>query len=286
MWMRDRSGGLAAVLYGPSTVKVPLGKEQQMVEIVQQTNYPFDENVHFIIRSGKPVAFPLSFRIPGWCASPQLLVNGKKADFSSSTKGFATLERIFRPGDVVTLILPMQTRVTHWPQGGIAVEHGPLVYSLPIKEEWSSQPIERWSTAAFPSWEARPASKWNYALSLGSGKPDEGVQFEQSAMTSDPWVNPPVRLKAPARLVPGWTLASDPKDAAVLFSPPLPEPTAAAAKATPAAKEEVPVRDFLPEGNPRFDLDASTEVETVTLVPYGSTHLRVTIFPDANQTRT
>src|SRR5207249_10728077 len=51
--------------------------------------------------------------------------------------GFARLNRRFDPGDRITLVLPMKTTLSHWPDNGVGIEHGPLVYSLPLKEEWT-----------------------------------------------------------------------------------------------------------------------------------------------------
>ncbi len=60
MWMKDSHGGLVAALYGPSRVKTTVGPNAQEVEIIQQTNYPFEEQIQFRINTSKPVGFPLS----------------------------------------------------------------------------------------------------------------------------------------------------------------------------------------------------------------------------------
>ncbi|MBV9063544.1 MAG: glycoside hydrolase family 127 protein, partial [Alphaproteobacteria bacterium] len=49
MWMLDGRGGLAAVLYGASTVHARVGATGQPVEIVQTTDYPFGEEITFTI---------------------------------------------------------------------------------------------------------------------------------------------------------------------------------------------------------------------------------------------
>ena len=58
MWMATPDQGVAAVLYGPSTVNLPLGAQQQPVEIVQTTNYPFEEQIRFQVNCSAPVTFP------------------------------------------------------------------------------------------------------------------------------------------------------------------------------------------------------------------------------------
>ena len=256
MWMQAADGGLAAVLYGASTVKANVGAAREPVEIEQTTSYPFEEEIRFKIQAAGAVSFPLSLRIPAWCRSPRLTVNGAAALGQRTVKGFLVLQRAFQPGDVVTLTLPMETTVTRWPQGGVGVEHGPLVYSLAIKADWKPVVEERYTTTEFPSWEARPTSDWNYGLALDAPQPGGGIVFErrldQASDGLDPWQNPPTTLSVPARKIEDWELQTNPKDPAQKFTPPLPDLSLS---------------------------KVSRTAERLTLVPYGSTELRVTIFP-------
>src|SRR6266853_1387698 len=45
MWMSTAGDGLAAVLFGPSSVTAVVGRKQQTVEIVEETSYPFSERI-------------------------------------------------------------------------------------------------------------------------------------------------------------------------------------------------------------------------------------------------
>jgi hypothetical protein len=255
MWMKTHDGGLAAVLYGPSKVKASVGAGNEPVEIEQRTNYPFEEQIYFTIKAARTVTSPLSLRIPAWCAAPRLTVNNVPVAVERTAKGFAVLRRDFHPGDVVALTLPMKTAVTHWPQNGVGIEHGPLVYSLAIAEKWTTLVEENYTTAEFPSWEATPMSAWNYGLALNPAKLDAEFEFKRSPIPKegfDPWVNPPTTLTVPARKIEGWELLANPDDPSQKFTPPLP---------------------VLSESK------VSETVESLTLVPYGSTQLRMTIFP-------
>jgi hypothetical protein len=256
MWMKTNDDGLAAVLYGPSKVKATVGADNQPVEIVQTTNYPFDEQIHFKINTSRAVTFPLSLRIPEWCDAPRLAVNGKPIAAHRNSKGFLLLRRSFNSGDQVTLILPMKLAISHWPQNGMGIEHGPLVYALPIKGNWVPRIVPKYSTAEFPCWEATPESAWNYGIALDPEKLNSEVEFKREPQAQDheldPWENPPTTLTVPARKIEDWKLQSNPDDLSQKFTPPLPELSTSTVSET---------------------------VERVTLVPYGSTQLRVTVFP-------
>jgi hypothetical protein len=260
MWMRSADGGLTATLYGPSTVRTTAGRDRTPVTITQTTNYPFADTITFRFAGDHEAQFPLSLRIPAWCAQPQLEINGKAVVLTPQkgpAKGFVMLDRRFRPGDTLTLTLPMAVARTTWPYGGVALERGPLVYALPIKETWTTFETPQFSTADFPGMNANPVSAWNYALALKSGDLAKQVNVQQSASgdapINDPWAIPPVSLTVAARKVENYRLQGVTVQEDQFFTPPLPD----------LAFTQV-----------------SPDTEKITLVPYGSTQLRVTIFPD------
>ena len=260
MWMKDaKNGGLAAMLYGASTVHAEVGASHEPVELRQETDYPFAEDIHFTISASKPVEFPLSLRIPAWCKTPRLALNGMPLALPTVSKGFVQIERTFHPGDRITLTLPMQSILTYWPEKGMAIEHGPLVYAMAIKETWSPVVTPLWSTAAYPEWEANPASAWNYVFAAPDLKIVSQSDFQRRPMTQDPWVDPPVAITVAMKKIPGWTLKANPDRSAWLQTPPLPE-----------------IDSEMGMQLSKF------ENEKITLVPYGSTHLRLAIFANAN----
>jgi len=251
MWMTDSTGGLAAVLYGPSRVKAAVGAGKSPIEIQQETNYPFEEDIHFVIHAERPVSFPLSFRIPAWCTAPRFYLNERPIPQPPVVQGFARMNREFHPGDRITLTLPMKTALSHWPDNGAGIEHGPLVYSLPVKEEWTPVVEAKWSTPEFPEWNALPATPWNYGLATNGDKLGSEIRVQRKRMTDDPLLDPPISLVAPLRRIEAWELEADAKNANQKYTPPLPRITS-----TP------------------------DEPQRLALVPYGATHLRLTIFPE------
>jgi hypothetical protein len=256
MWMKTNDGGLAAVLYGPSEVVSTVGNSKQAVKITQITDYPFRDQIKFIFKSDRIVEFPLWLRVPSWCVKPQLKVNGKTVSAVRNDQGFLVLGRIFKPNDCIVLTLPMKLALSHWPQNGIGIERGPLVYSFPIPAQWVSCQDVKFTTKEFPSWDATPTDSWNYGLAFNSRKIEDQVEvITRPGSIDDPWTHPSISLKVPAKKIPGWVLQTNPDKPEQKFTPTLPD---------------------LTENKP------TPVLERITLVPYGTTQLRVTVFPDVS----
>ena len=124
---------------------------QQSVNIMQQSNYPWDGNIHLKVNTPKAQNFSLLLRIPGWArgeaipgglyqfepgaaAEPiTIRVNGQvvKAEING---GYATINRTWKKNDSIELVLPMPVhKVIAMDSvkediGKLAIQRGPLVY--------------------------------------------------------------------------------------------------------------------------------------------------------------
>lgn len=101
------------------------------VTVSQRTEFPESEAVEVRVAPERPVEFTLRLRIPAWCRSPRLLLNGKPVAIEAGT--FAAIHRTWRRSDKVELSLPFAVRAVPVddlnPQTA-AVMHGPLMLSV------------------------------------------------------------------------------------------------------------------------------------------------------------
>lgn len=273
MWMMDGNGSLTATLYGPCSVTARVGDKAQEVTIVEETDYPFSDRIEFSIRTLKPVNFQLALRIPAWCANASLLINGKPFEGAVLPGTFATVQREFCHNDRITLVLPMRIACSRWAYEGIGLERGPLVYALGILEERRLDEKEEKQSKGMPAWEIFPASPWNYALDLDPDHPEKEIQVVYRQMSPDPWtsMNAPVELKVPARKVRDWKLLKCRKVEQEVYG----------ASGDMEIREEKGRFVFTPQLPDPGTLPErlAKKRELVTLVPYGCTNLRITIFP-------
>jgi hypothetical protein len=253
MWMATYDNGLAATCYGPCKVTALVANRVPVV-INCKTDYPFNETIEISVQPAREAAFPLDFRIPGWCVAPALSVNGSAVALERKPGGFARIHRTWKPGDTVRLHLPMTATVRTGrdaalgaPYDGVhratpmtipednstrgvpyaSVSYGPLLFALPISDTVDANTPD-------------PSARWQFALDVQ----EPGLTVERAAMPVQ-WDWPlkaPLKLRANAVEI-AWN----------------PDPNA-------------PRLPLLPTGRlkPR---------ETATLIPYGCTKFRISMFP-------
>jgi hypothetical protein len=186
-WMATPDDGLAAQLYGESEVRARVGDGTD-VRLVADTRYPFEEQVRITVESPRPVVFPLYLRIPRWCSSAALRINGQRIAVAARPGEYLRIARRWRSNDRVVLDLPMELGVREWRKNknSVSVDYGPLTFSLAIAERYvqrsSTETVQRdarWQEGAdasrWPAFEIQPASAWNYGPATERVRPAQLV---------------------------------------------------------------------------------------------------------------
>jgi len=238
LWMATPDRGLAAVAYGPSEVRTVVA-DGVAVKVTEETEYPFRETINLSIDPAKPAKFTLELRIPAWADGPTVAVNG--ASLGGVRAGqFYSLNREWKAGDRLSLRFPMLVRNSTWYNKSIAVERGPLVYSLKIGESWHKSK----QTGPAADWEVYPTTPWNYALVID--KESGSFQVAEKPVGTQPFSldGAPVEIRAKARRLPEWQIEHE-------CAGPLP--------LSPVVSKQ--------------------PLEAVSLIPYGAAKLRITAFP-------
>lgn len=106
-----------------------LNWEEKGVKIRQQTNFPFDEQTNINIKGN--AAFKLMIRYPFWVkeGAMKIRINGKAYAVRKNELSYVTIDRTWKDGDQVVIILPMQTRIEQMPgvPSYVALLHGPIL---------------------------------------------------------------------------------------------------------------------------------------------------------------
>ncbi|WP_448100812.1 beta-L-arabinofuranosidase domain-containing protein [Luteibacter jiangsuensis] len=189
LWMACADGGLAAAVYAPCHVSTMA--RGVPIEIEQETDYPFRDDVAITLRPASPVSFPVRLRLPGWCRAPSVKVNGETVKASAGA-GFVTVDRQWSAGDRIELSFPADVVTETGFNDSVSFSRGALVFSLPVGEAWV-----KWRKRGLTNdWQVYPTSSWNYA----AGAPGK---VEQYAIGPRPFAGatPAVTLAVRGRLV-------------------------------------------------------------------------------------
>jgi DUF1680 family protein len=246
LWFATPGNGLAAVLYAPCTVQAKVGSGTE-VTWTTDTRYPFEEKIRLTLDTSQSVRFPLHLRIPGWCAQPEIRLNGERLKVNGLAARFVVIDRRWESGDRVELELPMEVTLTTWTRnrGTVSVSRGPLTYSLKIAERY----VRHGGTDEWPAWNIFPDSPWNYGLALPKRNPSRSFEIVHRDWPADnqPFDarHVPIELHARGARIPEWMLDD---------------------RGLVQEVQASPVR-------------TSEPIERITLIPMGAARLRISAFP-------
>lgn len=251
LWMKTPDAGIAVAAYAPS--RATFDSRGVPVTVALTTDYPFRETLTLTVSPQRAARFPVVLRVPAWATGATVRI----ADGPAQAMTPGTLHRLEQrwngPTDIA-IRFPMSAVVTERYNGAVAIERGPLVYALAIGEAWTrvnaAKPHRELPHGDF---EVRPTTPWNYGL-LASGRSIAGLVFAERPIGAIPFSPDGAGMvaTATARRIPSWKL-----DAgwAGEIAPP------DGAWADPGRKV------------------TNEPEETVTLIPYGCTNIRIAEFP-------
>ncbi|MDB6166768.1 MAG: Conserved hypothetical periplasmic protein, partial [Lacunisphaera sp.] len=125
--------GLWVHQYGGSKVDTQLAGGDRFA-FEQMTDYPWDGTVKLVISQAPAQPVALRLRVPGWADASQVRLNGKPLTDFKVEHGYVAITQIWRPGDAITLNLPMAPQLVvanplvEEARNQVAVMRGPVLY--------------------------------------------------------------------------------------------------------------------------------------------------------------
>ncbi len=248
LWMRTIQDGIAAISYAPSAARFEV--RGAPVRVTCDTDYPFRETIQLTVSADKTARFPLLLRVPGWAHGATLrIADGPEKPLKPGT--FHAVDREWAGTVKLTLRLPMRVKTSRRYNGALAIERGPLVYSLKLGEEWKRVNADKpHRELPHGDFEVRPTTAWNYGLLVDEARPETSIAFHEQPVGEKPFApnGAGMAAKVKGRKLPKWKL------------------------------EHGWAGEIL--GGPH---ESAEPLEDLTLIPYGCTNIRVTEFPRLKQ---
>ena len=284
LWMKDQNNGLVAAMYAPSSVTCRVGKRNSKVIVQEKTKYPFETKIEFVFKLQDNAEFPFTFRIPEWASNIKAEINGESLEIEGKPGDYVTIKREFGNNDILNIDFGKELDLVQGPDNSVSIERGPLVYSLKIDEDWQIAEENEYNFEDYPAYNVYPESDWNYALCVSEQNLEESIKLTKNNIPNRPW-NPeaaPIELSVPARRIKNWDLQKKTEMQSeiwdVIRDPETGKVIRWVMKGHRTKQGEFYFTPSVPDRE-TIEKNISEKEETVTLIPYGCTNLRITYFP-------
>ena len=287
-------GGLALVYFFDAESKAVKLSSGQTVSVTVSTAYPFGDGTVNIALAGATKPFPLYVRVPAWAAGASITVGGKKT--SNLAPGSMAKVAVPAGATKVVLSLPLEVRVErrppyiltrslNAPANAANIFRGPVMFGLPRDFTLDHAPPYDDSPTRLPVGQAHGQNNyllgtgnWTYALQIKDDKnPGADLVYAAQSVPAppkgqgvfSPFLSPGV-IHAKASLLPKalWDSVKSGRGA-----------DATCAKGTS-------IHDYVckwASPPPKSPVAApGGAMQSVVLLPYGATDLRIGEFPTTN----
>ncbi len=197
MWMKKaNSNNLIALLYGPCELETEINN--MPVKIIENTSYPFSDNIEFTIQCGSVIKFPITFRKPFKCKNVVVDVS-RNARIEENDEQL-TIHHTWKDGDKINIRFnfivhkKLQPKSKTVKNKGIYLQRGPLVYALPF--ETKKKKTKEHKSSGFYRYKVKAINKngWQSRMNINDYFEFRPLKINQ---TDFPWDNPVVSLKGP-----------------------------------------------------------------------------------------
>ncbi len=119
-----------------AAAKLNVTVQDEPVQLVMETAYPWNGQITLTLQATPTSPWALSLRVPAWCSTHDLTLNGEMVAAKVGDNGYLTLKRSWQAGDILQLDLHMEPAfIAPHPRidalrGCVSIQRGPLVYCV------------------------------------------------------------------------------------------------------------------------------------------------------------
>ena len=199
MWMKTPGDdGIVAVLFGPCKVKTNI--HNIAVEITEETDYPFSDEIIFTVNPSKPLKFSLIIRKPHGCQNVDVELSSKAE--ITETDDIISINKIWGKGDQLRVKFNFEIQRINQPASksvknkGAYLKRGALVYALPFNHKIKT--VKEYQNSGFHRYKITANDSKQWKLRLNTNDKFKFIPNINGKM-QHPWDKPVVKLEGTLR---------------------------------------------------------------------------------------